>query len=140
MSRAPARLTHAEAGRVRRLDQGPVAEGQRDRSAVIVRAGRLQVTVDDRRGAVRPRRREDPGQPAGQPGVAMAPQGSPSLSPVRVANRWNDLIAASRWATELRACPTVRWARYERRTARPGDRQSAARPASQSRYAPTAVA
>ena len=72
--------------------------------------------------------------------MAIAPHGSPAARPSRAAWRWNERIAASRWAVELRAPREPRWARYARRSVRDGGRQSTPRASSQSRYAPTAVA
>ena len=51
------------------------------------------------------------GRRRGSRGVAIAPHGSPGANSVRAAQRWNERIAASRCATELRAWPSVSSAR-----------------------------
>ena len=56
-----------------------------------------------------------------------------SARPSRAANRWNERIAASRWAVELRAVLDPSSARYARRSVRVGARQSTPRSDSQSR-------
>ena len=43
------------------------------------------------------------GRRRGRRGVAIAPHGSPAARPSRAAWRWNERIAARRWAVELRA-------------------------------------
>ena len=51
------------------------------------------------------------GRRRGNRGVATAPHGSPGASPARTAQRWNERIAASRCATDVRACPSASRAR-----------------------------
>ena len=51
------------------------------------------------------------GRRRGRRGVAIAPHGSPGASPSRAAWRWNERIAASRCAVELRAPRAPRCAR-----------------------------
>ena len=107
-------LADPQAGRIGRLDERPVPQRERHRERGPVRA--VPVARRDprrwRRAAAPPARPR--GLVAG--GAAGAawrsrPTGRRAPDPSRVAQRWNDRIAARRWATEVRACPSPRTAR-----------------------------
>ena len=108
-------LADPQAGRVGRLDQGPVAQRERRAGArrgagsPTGRAARSASTTPSSRPTCSTSRTR--GSRRGRRGVAIEPQGSPGASSFRVAQRWNARIAASRWATVVLAWPSPSTAR-----------------------------
>ena len=90
---------------VRGLDERPVAQGERHARCArsVSGAGGADVRIDDREEPLDLVDLEDAGQ---APGQARRGDGAPRVAvgqALRVAQRWNERIAASRWATDDRA-------------------------------------